>query len=101
MHTKAYFILEGFMIEYNPYNKVNNGCLYIYIRQGMYGLLQSVLLPKQIHKTSIKNVVYHELKHTLGIFWNTWLPVIFTIVMGKLWHKVGHKRRYISSNKYT
>ena len=70
-----------FMNEYNLYDKVKNGYIYMKIHRGMYGLPQEGIIANTLLKERLAPFSYYEAKHIPGLFLHKWRPVQFTLVV--------------------
>ena len=74
-------IPEYFMIKYNLYPLVQNGCIYIDIRKGMYGLPQSGFIAQDCLQKHLAKYNYLPAPITAGLLRSKTRQIIFFSVL--------------------
>jgi hypothetical protein len=77
--------------KYNLNELAVNGCVYIEIRKGMYGLKQAGLLTNQLLKNRLASFGYYPARHTPGLWLHQTRPISFTVVVDDFEVKYGGK----------
>jgi hypothetical protein len=72
---------EEIIQKYNLNALAVDGCLYIEIRKGMYGLKQAGLLANQLLQTRLAPFGYYPARHTPGLWLHKNPPISFTLVV--------------------
>jgi hypothetical protein len=72
---------EEIIQKYNLTDLAVNGCVYIEIRKGMYGLKQAGLLANQLLQTRLAPFVYYRARHTPGLWLHKTRPISFTLIV--------------------
>jgi hypothetical protein len=73
--------LEEIIQKYNLNALAVDGCVYIEIRKGMYGLKQAGLLANQLLQTWLAPFGYYPARHTPGLWLHKTRPICFTLVV--------------------
>ncbi len=61
--------------------KTPNGYVYCKIRQGMYGLLQAGIIPRELLAKRLKEHGYNQSKTTPGLWTHEWCTITFSLVV--------------------
>jgi hypothetical protein len=89
MGMKLNDLVEAFFTLYNLTNKANaNGCVYIEIQKGMYGLLQVGILAQELLKACLNKHGYCQSLHWASgatIFDQYLSPYVWTILASRMW----------------
>jgi hypothetical protein len=72
---------EEIVQKYNLNALAVDGCVYIEIRKGMYGLKQAGLLANQLLQTRLAPFGYYPARHTPGLWLHKTRPISFTLVV--------------------
>jgi len=73
---------EEVQLEYKLSDKATaDGFVYVEIRKGMYGLLQSGLLAQQLLEERLNNHGYTQSSIVPGLWTHAWRPIQFTLVV--------------------
>jgi len=77
----VWMIPEKIMKEYNLYDKVKNGFVYVELRRRIYGLKESGILANLLLKKCLSNFGYRPVKFTHGLWKYDTRPISFTLVV--------------------
>jgi hypothetical protein len=72
---------EEIIQKYNLNTLAVDGCVYIEIRKGIYGLKQAGLLENQLLQTRLAPFGYYPARHTPGLWLHKTRPISFTLVV--------------------
>jgi hypothetical protein len=84
---------EEIIQKYNLNALAVDGCVYIEIRKGMYGLKQAGLLANQLLQTRLAPFGYYPARHTPGLWQHKTRPISFTLVVDDFAVKYVGKQR--------
>ncbi len=75
-------IPQEVIYEYKLTQKATkDGCFYIEVRKGMYGMPQAGLLDQQLLKNRLNTEGYRQSKLVPGLWTHNWRPISFTLVV--------------------
>jgi hypothetical protein len=72
---------EEIVNKYNLQALAVDGCVYIEIRKGMYGLKQAGLLANQLLQKRVAPFGYYPTRHTPGIWLHKTRPISFSLIV--------------------
>ena len=73
---------EDVIAHYKLHEKVEpDGCLYVEVRKGMYGLPHAGLIAQQLLEKRLGKHGYYQSKITPGFWRHKWRPISFTLVV--------------------
>ena len=75
IHIAANLVLQEFIEMYKLQDKIKNGCIYMRIIHGIYGLPQAGRLASDLLKKRLAEEDYFEIDHTSGLFKHKWRPI--------------------------
>jgi hypothetical protein len=67
--------------EYQLEEKATNGCVYVEVRMGMYGLPNAGIIAQQLLEKRLEKHGYRQSQNTPGLWSHEWRPIQFTLVV--------------------
>ena len=84
-------IPDKFVRYYKSHNRIHSYCIYLIIKKGLYGLIQTGKLANDLLRIELGNHGYYKTQ-TPGLWKHNTRPVIFTLVVDDFGVKfVGHE----------
>jgi hypothetical protein len=81
MHLPISILSDEIIEKYHLKRLVVDGCVYLEIRKGMYGLKQAGVLVNQLLQKRLKAFGYHPARYTPGIWLHNTKPTAFILVV--------------------